>query len=73
MSSLLEEKDRIRELTAEYCMAFDEARFEDWVDLWTDDGLFVVDGVERRGRAALSCNSRARRASSTASCLTSTT
>jgi ketosteroid isomerase-like protein len=53
MSSVLEEKDRIRELTAEYCAAFDEARFDDWVELWADDALFVVDGLERRGRAAL--------------------
>jgi uncharacterized protein (TIGR02246 family) len=53
MTSALEEKDRIRELAAEYCMAFDEARFENWVDLWTDDGLFVVDGTVRRGRTEL--------------------
>jgi 3-phenylpropionate/cinnamic acid dioxygenase small subunit len=53
MSALLEEKDRIRELLGTYSACFDEARFDDWVELWTDDATFDVDGKVIRGRAAL--------------------
>lgn len=53
MTTLLEEKDSIRELIANYCFCYDEAMFEQWVDLWTDDAVFNVDGKVMRGRAAL--------------------
>ncbi len=53
MTSILEEKDSIRELIANYCFYYDDAMFEQWVDLWTDDAVFNVDGKTLRGRAAL--------------------
>lgn len=51
--SLLEEKDRIRELLASYCFHYDEAQFDRWLALWTDDGILDVDGQQIRGRAGL--------------------
>jgi 3-phenylpropionate/cinnamic acid dioxygenase small subunit len=54
MPSLLEDKDAIRELLAEYCFRFDSGRFEEWLDLFTSEGAFEVDGLGRfAGRAAL--------------------
>lgn len=53
MTSILEEKDRIRELLALYCHHYDEARFDLWLALWTDDAVLDVDGQEFRGRAGL--------------------
>lgn len=53
MTSLIEEKDAIRELNARYCFLVDEARFDEWVDLWTEDALFDIDGREVRGHAGL--------------------
>jgi uncharacterized protein (TIGR02246 family) len=44
VATLLEEKDAIRELLAEYCFAFDGGDFERWVGLFTDDGIFDVGG-----------------------------
>lgn len=52
-ATILEEKDQIRELLARYCFYFDDAQFDRWVDLWTDDAVFDVDGKVMRGRAAL--------------------
>lgn len=53
MNSILEEKDRIRELLAEYCFHYDEAQFDRWLDLWADDPVFDVDGRIFQGRADL--------------------
>ncbi len=54
MTTVLEEKDAIRELSARYCFAIDGARYEEWVDLFTEDGHFAVAGMfERDGRKAL--------------------
>jgi ketosteroid isomerase-like protein len=53
MSTLLEDKNAIRELTADYCFHIDNARFGPWLDLWTDDAVFEVDGKVVRGRAEL--------------------
>ena len=51
--SVLEEKDRIRELLASYCFHYDEAQFDRWLSLWTEDGVLDVDGQLIRGRAGL--------------------
>jgi ketosteroid isomerase-like protein len=42
MPSALEDKDAIRELMARYCFHFDGAEFEEWLRLFTDDGVFDV-------------------------------
>ena len=47
MVSVLEEKEAIRELLARYCHHFDAGRFEDWLDLFTEDGTF---DLQERGR-----------------------
>jgi len=52
--SVLEDKDAIRELLAWYCFHFDGGRFDEWLDLFTPDGVFEVHGVGRFvGRAQL--------------------
>jgi uncharacterized protein (TIGR02246 family) len=54
MASLLEEKDAIRELIAEYCFRIDAADYERWAELFTEDGVFEVTGMFRHeGRAAI--------------------
>ena len=54
MPSVLEEKDTIRELLAEYCFRFDTGDFEAWLDLFTEDGLFDIGPRGRFvGRPAL--------------------
>jgi ketosteroid isomerase-like protein len=50
---MLEEKDSIRELLAHYCFCYDEAQFDRWIELWTDDPVFDVDGRMFLGRAGL--------------------
>lgn len=40
MASVLEEKDAIRDLLARYCFHFDAGEFEDWLELFTPDGVF---------------------------------
>src|SRR5262249_1576522 len=47
MPSILEDKDAIRELLALYCFHFDGGRFDDWLELFTEDGVFDVKGVGR--------------------------
>jgi len=51
--SLLEDKDQIRELLANYCFCYDEARFDDWLALWVQDPVFDADGYVLRGRTGL--------------------
>ena len=41
MSTLLEDKDAIRELLHRYCHAFDESQFDAWLDLFTEDFRFL--------------------------------
>ncbi len=47
MASILEEKDAIHETIANYCYHFDGGEFNQWVDLFTEDGVF--DGGEVAG------------------------
>ena len=54
MPGVLEEKDAIRELLARYCFHFDNGEFDAWLDLFTAEGVFDVEGVGRFcGRAGL--------------------
>jgi ketosteroid isomerase-like protein len=53
MASVLEEKDRIRELLASYCFHYDEAQFDRWLALWTEDGVLDIDGRLMSGREGL--------------------
>ena len=49
MASVLEEKDAIRELMARYCFHFDNGELDDWLTLFTEDGVFDLGP---RGRLA---------------------
>lgn len=54
MASILEEKDAIRELLARYCFHIDLGEFEDWLALFTDDGVFDLGKNGRfQGRDSL--------------------
>lgn len=54
MPSVLEEKDAIRELMARYCFHFDNGEFNQWLDLFTDDGVFDLGAMGRiSGRVGL--------------------
>jgi 3-phenylpropionate/cinnamic acid dioxygenase small subunit len=49
MPAVLEEKDAIRELMAQYCFHIDNGEFDDWLQLFTADGVFDLGA---RGRLA---------------------
>ncbi len=54
MPSVIEEKDAIRELLASYCFHFDNGEFDQWVQLFTEDGAFDLGARGRfQGRDAL--------------------
>ncbi|HYL59041.1 MAG TPA: nuclear transport factor 2 family protein [Candidatus Acidoferrales bacterium] len=36
----LEDREEVRALHARYCLTIDTARYEEWVDCFTDDGVF---------------------------------
>lgn len=54
MASVLEEKDAIHETIANYCFHFDGGEFDQWVNLFAEDGTFDAGqrGVHK-GREAL--------------------
>ncbi len=43
----------IRRVLAAYCQSLDDGRFDDWIDLFTEDCVFVVMGMRARGRHEL--------------------
>lgn len=51
--AVLADKDEIRELTARYCFAVADGDANAIVDMFTDDGVFMMRGKEFRGRAGL--------------------
>lgn len=54
MSTVLEEKDAVRELLARYCFHFDNGEFERWLTLFTEDAVFDLGTRGRfQGRDAL--------------------
>ena len=40
MASVLEDKDEIRDLMTKYCLYIDSGRYDEWVECFTDDGVF---------------------------------
>ena len=38
--SVIEEKDAIRDMMTRYCLAIDAGRYEEWVQCFTEDGIF---------------------------------
>lgn len=54
MSSVLEEKDAIRDLMSEYCFYVDNGEFEKFAGLFTSDGVFETGPLGKlRGRKAI--------------------
>ena len=54
MTSVLEEKDAIHETIADYCFHFDGGEFDQWVDLFTEDGTFDAGRMgAHKGKDAL--------------------
>ena len=54
MPSVLEDKDAIHETIANYCFHFDGGEFDEWVDLFTEDGTFDAGAVGvQKGKDAL--------------------
>ena len=44
------DENDIRRLLARYCQLLDDGRFDEWIDLFTDDVEFVVMGMHKHGR-----------------------
>ena len=40
MTSILEEKEELRDLITRYCLYIDSGRYDDWVATFTEDGVF---------------------------------
>jgi hypothetical protein len=49
----LEDQEQIRECLARYGYAADLGRSEEWLDLWTADGVYDLDDAPYQGRDAL--------------------
>ena len=48
-----DEESKIRRLLAQYCQLLDDGRFDEWIDLFTDDIEFIVMGMHKSGPAEL--------------------
>jgi len=48
---LVQDELAIRRLLAQYCIHLDDGRFDDWIDLFSEDIEFVVMGHRLVGRA----------------------
>ena len=50
----LEDKEIIRDLLSNYAMQVDLCRYDAFMNLWTDDSVFITDGpgttIEKRGK-----------------------
>ena len=54
MNSLLEDKEEIRDLITRYCLLIDSGRCEEWVECFTEDGVFDSPILGRwQGKIAL--------------------
>ena len=53
MPSVVEEKDAIREVLAEYCFRLDDGRFEEMAALFTEDGTWDTAFGKATGRQAI--------------------
>jgi 3-phenylpropionate/cinnamic acid dioxygenase small subunit len=47
----IEDEFAIRRLLAEYCQFLDDGRFDDWIDLFSTEIVFIVMGMHKLGRA----------------------
>ncbi|MGH7815339.1 MAG: nuclear transport factor 2 family protein [Candidatus Binataceae bacterium] len=39
-SGTIQDREELRELYARYCLAIDNGRYDEWIDCFTDDGVF---------------------------------
>lgn len=54
MTSMLEDKEAIRDLLATYCFLLDGGELDKWVELFTEDGTFDVGALGKaQGRTAI--------------------
>jgi uncharacterized protein (TIGR02246 family) len=53
MPSVVEEKDAIREVLAEYCFQLDDGRFDEMAALFTEDGTWETAFGKATGRQAI--------------------
>ena len=53
MPSVVEEKDAIREVLAEYCFRLDDGRFDEMAALFTEDGTWDTAFGKATGRQAI--------------------
>ena len=53
MPSVVEEKDAIREVLAEYCFRLDDGRFDEMAALFTEDGTWETAFGTATGRQAI--------------------
>jgi uncharacterized protein (TIGR02246 family) len=53
MPSVVEEKDAIREVLAEYCFRLDDSRFDEMAALFTEDGTWETAFGKATGRQAI--------------------
>ncbi len=44
------DEEAIRRTAAEYCQFYDDRRFDDFEDIWTEDAVFHVRDIVRKGR-----------------------
>ena len=61
MTSMLENKDAIREVLAEYCFCLDGGRFEEMAALFTADGTWHTDFGQGIGPAGIVAHARSLR------------
>jgi 3-phenylpropionate/cinnamic acid dioxygenase small subunit len=62
MPSVVEEKDAIREVLAEYCFRLDDSRFDEMAALFTEDGTWETAFGTATGRQAIAELARSLRA-----------
>jgi len=54
MSTVLEEKDAIRELIARYCFFIDGGQYDEWAETFAEEAIFEVSGMFKfEGRKAI--------------------
>ena len=58
MPTMIEEKDAIREVMAEYCFRLDGGRYDDMAALFTEDGTWDTAFGAATGRAAIAQQAR---------------
>ncbi|MEJ7583939.1 MAG: nuclear transport factor 2 family protein [Acidimicrobiales bacterium] len=44
---------QVRRTLAQYCQLLDDGRFDEWIELFTDDGTMLVMGGRHEGRDAI--------------------